>query len=369
MRVLQVTRQFHSHGGISRVAYELHENLKGVHDMRVLTSKSEVDSPAITVLDTPQTPLWYCVTRFGHKANEYIREHKSEYDVIHGHDNDCGICTVNTKHSCYARALRTTIESRGPTYKVLKAFDPRADYLLKNEEHLMKNTKNIISVSAAVKREVMEEYGTDGNRITVVHNGVNTSEFTPQKRETAFPQIRNMFGIKPKTILLLFVGNEWKRKGLETAILSLKNLDHIKLKLMIVGKGDRDEYLEVAEKIGVNKRLLFAGEVNNIADYYAAADILVFPTIYEPFGLCTIEALASGTPPIVSKLAGSSEILTDKKDSLLLDDPKNPQELSEKIEYAIDHRQELSKNARETALQHTWAKVAEKTSDVYQKND
>ena len=115
---------------------------------------------------------------------------------------------------------------------------------------------------------------------------------------------------------------------------------------------------------------MYCGFTNEIEKYFSSADIFVFPTLYEPFGLVILEAMASGLPVVTSKLAGAAELIENGKDGLLLDDPKNPKEIAEKVNYLIENeriRRAMGRNARKKAEKHPWERTAKEMLEVFEK--
>jgi len=120
----------------------------------------------------------------------------------------------------------------------------------------------------------------------------------------------------------------------------------------------------------VEKRVVFTGPTEQSWKYYAASDIFLLPTLYEPFGLVILEAMAAGLPVLVSREAGAAELVRDGTDALLLEDAGDVDEIAGKLELLLEDaglRKRLGEEARRTALCHTWARVAQRTVKVYQR--
>jgi len=140
------------------------------------------------------------------------------------------------------------------------------------------------------------------------------------------------------------------------------------VELFIVGSGDEKFYGQLAELKEVRERIIFVTHRINIWEYYAASDIFVFPTIYEPFGLVIVEAMAGGLPVITSRSAGAADFITDGVDGLLLSDPGNINDLVAKIELLLSNaklRKTMGEHARKTAEKLSWDQIAQKTLEVY----
>lgn len=209
------------------------------------------------------------------------------------------------------------------------------------------NTRAIIANSAMVRDEILAHFPYPADRIHIVRNGIQPwGELPP--RDTS----RQKFGLDPEVLTLLFLGTGWERKGLSTALGALPMLDSAKL--LVAGRGPADLYrCDNAQ---------FLGPVSDIASLFAAADLLVAPTWYDPFSNACLEALAAGLPVITTPANGFSEILTPgihgditpAGDSLALAEAiekwRDPQKLATAREACRSLASEFSieRNARET---------------------
>jgi UDP-glucose:(heptosyl)LPS alpha-1,3-glucosyltransferase len=144
------------------------------------------------------------------------------------------------------------------------------------------------------------------------------------------------------------------------------------VKLVVIGisipSDPIEKYKKQAVDLGVGDRFIFAGKRSDVYKYFAAADIFVLPSVYEPFGLVVLEAMASGLPVVVSKVAGAAELIEDGKDGLLLENPKNPKEIAEKINYLLEENElkRIGRNARKKAEKYPWKKTAEEMLKVFE---
>jgi len=236
------------------------------------------------------------------------------------------------------------------------------------ESYNLKKVKKIIVLSNSVKNELIRNYGIDKEKIHVVYSGVNLKEFKPQNRKKYFNEIREKFNIPKTSFLLLFVGNPYDRKGVEYIIRSLPLLKSRNVRLLVSGKDDPKSYKELCNKLGVQDMVVFNPVlVSNVYKYFAAADAFVFPSIYEPFGLVVLEAMASGLPVVTNRKAGAAELIKDDKEGLLLNNPKDYKEIAKKIKYIMENkkaRKQIGIAARKKIENYTWEKVAEKRLKV-----
>src|SRR5262249_52991117 len=140
-------------------------------------------------------------------------------------------------------------------------------------------------------------------------NGVPLDKFrfNPELREKS----RAELSLKHDQIALLFAGSGWERKGLLFAIEAMALCNDRKLRLLVAGRGDARPYKTTRLRFWREEPVQFLGEVADLVSVYAAADIFILPTIYDPFSNACLEALACALPVITTRSNGFSEIIQD----------------------------------------------------------
>lgn len=229
----------------------------------------------------------------------------------------------------------------------------RAELRLEAESLLPESSKRIIAVSKRVKDETVRHYGVAAEKIDVVYNGVDATQFKPS--DEARRLIRNQLGLQDSDYVLLFCGSGFRRKGLEYAIRAVDRVPSARL--AVVGEGSATRH----------PRVLMLGRRTDVAHLYAAADALILPTLYDPFPNVTLEAMASGIPIIVSRVAGVSEILDG--DSIVVEEPTDIDALAAAVRRLEDPavRRPMGEAARRKALQFPVQRVVEETLAVYER--
>lgn len=301
---------------------------------------------------------------------------KRDFDIIHSTDYVFS-ADVITSHFCEREGLRLEkaniieIPHKSLSQK-LKALDHRTYRRLQTfVEGLAfgrNSSKARIVVSPSMKREFVRHYGDAAKNIIVIPNGVDLQKFNPANRILCRDSVRQRHGISSGDFTLMFAGSYWERKGLRYIIEALSLVPRPDVKLLIVGSGDEKYYGQLAEIKRVRERITFVPHSSNLWEYYAASDVFVFPTIYEPFGLVIIEAMASGLPVITSRSAGIADFMADGVDGLLLSDPSDINDLAAKIELLFSNaelRKTMGERARKTAEKLSWDRVTQKTLEVY----
>lgn len=217
--------------------------------------------------------------------------------------------------------------------------------------------RKIIANSEMVKREIMEYYGVDEERIAVVHNGVEWDELGGGFEEALVRQreLKRQRGLNPNRFYFLFVGSGFERKGLRFAMEALGRLPR-EASLLVVGRDHRDgRYRDLAQRLGLEGRVIFLGVQRDVVPFYQVADAFVLPTIYDPFSNATLEALAMGLFCVTTKGNGCSEVMADYA-GVVIDDPRDTEALAEAMAKAmgggIDRRRIRESVAHLTLDQH-----------------
>jgi len=232
----------------------------------------------------------------------------------------------------------------------------RAVLALEHRQFHSDRIKKIIAVSAEVKRDIMAQYGVDGERIAVLYNGVDSRRFHPKRRADSRHEVRSRWQIPAEAPLVLFVGSGFRRKGLDRLIRVWRMPALANTYLLVVGGDARlGFYRRWADSVAPG-RILFAGAQEQVEKYYGAADVLALPSLQEAFGNVVLEALASGVPVLVSRCVGAAELLTGALAGGIVERPDNAAELSAKLLRLLGSATgELERSAaRSIGEAHSW---------------
>ena len=190
-----------------------------------------------------------------------------------------------------------------PLQRFIRRLNHKHRDILQLEEALFTNggAARVIVNSHMVKSEIVDLYHYPADKIDIVQNGVPLERFRfdAELREKSRTDLK----LKPDQIALLFAGSGWERKGLLFAIEAMQLCKNRNMRLLVAGRGNQRSYK--------SKRVQFLGEVLDLVRIYAAADIFILPTIYDPFSNACLEALACGLPVITTRANGFSEIIED----------------------------------------------------------
>lgn len=376
MKLVFIKKNFSIHGGVEKYMKTLLDHLmltdkdkKNQAEIHVI-AKKWVDTPGIIFHRVNPLSLgsFLSAITFNFAVRKKIEEIKP----------DCAISFERTTYQDIYRAgegchkewlkIRSKIE---PLWKRLSfLINPLHITMLRIEKKLFSNSKLIIAISNMVKSEIIKNYNIPDKKIKVIYNGVDFKKFSPENSKIYRSEIREKYSIADDTKLILFVGSGFERKGLKTAlqaISSIQNKNQIaptwKIKLMVIGKGDVKKYQSLAVKYKINDKILFIEPQKDIEKFYAAADIFVLPTIYDPFGNVIIEAMASGLPVITTRSSGASELIKNGEEGFVLEDPSDFNTLAEYINKALLNQKTMEEKARLKAENYP----IEKSADEYMK--
>ncbi len=156
----------------------------------------------------------------------------------------------------------------------------------------------------------------------------------------------------------LYIGNAYPHKNLEFLIKAWEGID-----MPLVLAGGRSVFYDRLEKKITSKNIIHVGFVEDLTDLYKNAEVFIFPTLMEGFGLPPLEAMKHKVPVVCSDIPVLREVLGD---AALYFDPRNPQDLKEKLEEVKEKRSELIKKGLDQVSKYSWQKMAEETLKVYE---
>ncbi len=224
----------------------------------------------------------------------------------------------------------------------------------------------VIAVSQMCARDYQHYHGVPAERIRLVYHGTDNVRFSPEHRGRWREEIRDRLGIEGDEILLLFVGHDYQRKGLATAVRAANRLaaEGAPVRLVVVGARKRRS-LPAFSSAGV---VINVGAIDDPVPYYAAADVFVLPTFYDPCSLSVSEAAASGLPSVTTRFNGAAELLTEGVDGSVISDPADDAELAGALRPLLerDVRRRMGEAARKLALKHALDRNCDQIVSIYQ---
>lgn len=385
MKILMLTWEYPPRivGGIARVVHDLSKRLiKDGHDVTVVTYRDgetpyfendkgvqvyRVDNYMIR----PNNFIdWIMQLNFNMvaKASEIIAK-EGKFDVIHAHDWLVANAAKTLKHS-YDIPLVSTIHAT-ESGRNSGIHDNTQRYINDTEWMLTYESTEVIVNSNFMKGHVQNLFGLPFDKIDVVPNGINTTNFNGIERDYEF---RRQYAADNEKIIL-YVGRLVYEKGIQHLISAMPKIlnGYNDAKLVIAGKGGMlDELKAQAEALGVSNKIYFTGYLNSkqVQKIYKCADVAIFPSTYEPFGIVALEAMLAGVPTVVSDVGGLNEIIEHGVTGMKTY-AGNANSIADSILAVLyDHQlaTNIAKNAKAKVKElYNWNKIAQDTHFTYQK--
>lgn len=367
-------------GGISRYVSELAERFVKDHEVHIFSSEwKDVGDDNLVFHKTMSIPKPPSIFILSYLFSTTLNIKVHDFDIVQSNGADRFSADIINTMSIHKAWLEVLKKEKWRTIFGRKILTPGNLIVLALEKYSYgkRKYKKLIACSSSTKRELMKYYNVPKEDIEVIPLGVNLDEFRPLQDKNLI-DLKQKYGIYENDIVLIIVATEFHRKGLTELIKSLsivKNKEKANLKLLVVGSGKNIpfDYLGLIEKLGFKNNIIFTGPINNkkgdLNKHYNLADIFVFPTKYEGFGIPVVEAMAAGLPVVTTNTAAGEDAVEPGKNGLLIDDPTNVMEIAKKMSTLIEDesiRKQMGRNARRTAEKFTWDDIAKRTLEVYE---
>ena len=372
MKIAVIRQKFVNYGGAEQFVSGYTNQLANMgHEIHIFANQwAPSNHPNIKIhsVRTIRRNSFLRVLSFAWFTRQSIRF--ESFDIVQSHERIWHQGIYRAGDGCH----REWLERRACYLPFIKRFFFRFNLfhqlILRLEKRIFEKgeCKKIIAISEMVKRDILKHYQLPEDRVKVVYNGVQLDRFNPSNRKFFRDEIRQQLGISDEEVMILFVGSGFERKGLEYLIKSVQYMKQKNWRLVLVGKGKWKRYLGFASKENQGK-ITHLEPIDEIEKMYAAADFFVLPSIYEPFGNANLEALASGLPIITSGNCGAAEIITPKKEGIVLEDPSDYKAIADAIDFLMDSkiRESMGESARLLAEKFTQERNASEMLEVYQK--
>jgi len=386
MKILMLTWEYPPRivGGIARVVHDLSKRLiKDGHEVTVVTYRDNADVPeyendkGVNVYRVDNYMIhpnnfidWIMQLNFNmlSKATEIINK-EGGFDVIHAHDWLVTYAAKSLKNA-YDIPIVATIHAT-EAGRNSGIHDETQRYINDTEWLLTYEATEVIVNSNYMKNEIQRLFGLPFDKINVIPNGINLSNFTGIERDYDF---RRQYAMDNEKIIL-YVGRLVYEKGVQHLIAAMPKIlsNYNDAKLIIAGRGGMmDELRAEASNLGLNDKIYFTGYLNSkqVQKMYKCADVAVFPSTYEPFGIVALEAMLAGVPTVVSDVGGLDEIVTHGVDGMK-SYAGNANSIADSVTALLyDHQlaTNVSKKAKQKVKdQFNWEKIAQDTHFTYEK--
>jgi glycosyltransferase involved in cell wall biosynthesis len=281
------------------------------------------------------------------------RGRRKRYDLIHHHDWLTALAAIEAK-----RALGVPMVSTFHSTEWDRSGMWPDSQVLGIEGKAISRADRVIAVSNYMKGQLVGRFGADEGNVSVVYNGVNAAEF---RKRWEFRRGREK--------IVLFLGRLTEQKAPAQFLYAARKVlqKERRVRFVIAGAGDMQSYLVgLAVSLGISRHVTFIGYLPDEQKpfVYAKSDVYVMPSVSEPFGITALEAMASGTPVLLSKTSGASEITPHR----LTVDFWDVDAMAEKIVALLRYRvlrETLGRNEHCDAEALTWDRAAEGTLEVY----
>ena len=307
--------------------------------------------------------------------NELVRKDEFKFDIVVAHDWLSIIAGIAIK-----RELNLPLVFHVHSTEKGRTLGNGSEVISNLELRGGKTSDMVITVSNAMKEE-LRKLGFPEEKIRVCYNGVDPEKYDPNRvSKDEIAKIRQKYSLKEDDLMIFFIGRLVWVKGVDKLIMAMPHIlnEVPNAKLVIIGVGDMRGYLEkLVENLKIEEnvkfRFEFIPEKERIM-HYAACDVAVFPSLYEPFGIVTLEAMSMEKPVVVGArgVSGMREIVVPSGPNQcgFHINPYDPKDIAWGIVNSIKdpaEKERLGKNGRKRVLENfTWNIVAKKTIELYE---
>lgn len=340
--VLLKSRSGHQ-GGLEKYADRIAQAFleKGAR-VSVLTTGLISAHPRIAFhsVKTVPWPGFFRMEQFDAFVQDWLK--KNSPDLVFGMDRNRFQTHIRAGNGVHAAYLESRALTEGRIKALLCHLNPLHRKILSLEKYAFENPmlQKLFTNSHMVRKQVLNYYKIDPNKIEVIHNGVEWHEMASSfaKWEENRALALRKFNLNPNHFHFLFIGHGYLRKGLDRLLVGLSRLPFRDFTLSVIGKDNQiDLYRAIAVQCGLKNNIQFFGPSQEIRLFYQLADALVIPSFYDPFANVTVEALAMGLFVVSSRHNGGHEVL-NRENGAIIEDLLNPDAMTQALQAALAHR-------------------------------
>jgi UDP-glucose:(heptosyl)LPS alpha-1,3-glucosyltransferase len=299
------------------------------------------------------------------------------YDVVFTPGTNCLDADVISVHIVFAEFLRRVENeltlARNPWRSWPRLVHRRIYYrlVIALERCAYRKAKTILVLLAQKTASDLTKLYGRRNRMHVLYPGLDHSSFNPDRHAALREDARTQLELPGDRIAVLMVGNDWRQKGIRVLLDAMTKLRDLPVDLLLVGEEGPQPFLPMVNERNLNGRVRFLPPRKDIEFYYAAADMYAGPSLEDTGPLPPVEAMACGVPAILSASCGTSEIITDGVNGLILDDPTDAASLAAMIRRLCEDRafrEQLGQNAAAEAREFTWESNGQQLAAIFEES-
>jgi len=337
-------------------------NYEEMHGVKVYRASTELGHPNFLT--------W--VLLFNHFLAKRMADvsQSIDFDVIHVHDWLAAFSGISFKHYL-KKPMVLTVHST-EVGRAQGLHSPDSFSINGIEWWATYEADRVIVCSQSMKNEICGHFNLPLDKVEVIPNAIDPTNYQTSVDRGS---VRQRYGVGYGEKLILCVGRLVPQKGIEYFIRAIPSIAkrYPEAKFIIVGEGWSRDILEAeAHASGHGKKIRFTGFASDkeVIDLMTSADVLVVPSVYEPFGIVALEGMATGVPVVASQVGGLSEVIEHDRTGLLVY-PRSPESIAWGIDRILsdsDHAKRLTENAKDILHKdYSWEAVAMKTVEVYRK--
>lgn len=328
MKIAVVVKDFQSQkGGVERFAHQfVCQAIERGHQLHVLANRWGPEGNGPISLHRVPALRWPSLAKlisFPLNAHRLLKE-LGPFDIIFGLTPLFSLDVYRLGEGLHREVLQRRY--RSSLSRTWKRCGLKSQFLLWMEKRMFSpgHFRRVITISEASRRQLLGHYPIREEQVITIYNGVDLERFNPSVRGRFRGQVRNKWGIAAREMVVLFVGNDFRRKGLmpllqATGILRQKGM---RIKVMIVGRDSPGPFVRTCQRLEIREQVTFLGTMERVEEAYAGSDLFVLPTYYDPFGFSCLEALACGLPVITTRYAGASEVIEEGGNGMVISSPE-----------------------------------------------
>lgn len=314
-------------------------------------------------------PGWLRLLSFNHAVKKALAKHRDKFDVTYALTpvfpvDACFLGGGINRHWLNLRFKNKLLQKIYP----LISHNHWAQNYLENNLLKSQNCRCLITNSQLIKQHVIDYGNVAPAIIHVIHNGIDTERFNLSTRAKFRDPMRAQLNLRDDDLAIIYVAHNWERKGLATIIRAVAmTAEKLRFKIIVAGRGKPAPYQKLSLSCGLTENQLhFCGNISEPEKLYAAGDLTILPTQYDPCASVILEAMACGIPAISTQQNGASELITPEKNGFIMNDYDEVKSLSNYLQILTDHqrRQTMGEHAAKAMQTQTFNNVAERTLAV-----